>query len=319
MNEIAVFGEMLVDRFPGSRVVGGAPFNVARHLAAFGHAPLMVGAIGDDEDGALVLREFDRYGMRQDGVQRLGAHPTGAVDVQLDSAGGHRFAIRPGAAWDHAAMAPARAAVDGSSRGWLYTGTLALRSPVSRRTQLALMREHRGRIFLDINWREGEVDPEVAALAAGLAHVVKVNEDELPMLCRWFGLRAPAPAADAEALGTAAMDLLRALSLRMLLVTLGPQGALCAQNRGVRRARPARAVRLVDTVGAGDAFAAVALAGLCRGWDTPLLLERAIGFSGHICETRGAVPASLAAYGEWTAGWDRSAPPPRGMAQGAPA
>ena len=46
LNAIAVFGEMLVDRFPGARVVGGAPFNVARHLAAFGHAPLMLGAIG---------------------------------------------------------------------------------------------------------------------------------------------------------------------------------------------------------------------------------------------------------------------------------
>lgn len=315
MNGITVFGEMLVDRFPGCGVVGGAPFNVARHLAALGHGPLMVGAIGEDDDGALVLREFDRYGMRRDGVQRLASHPTGAVDVQLDATGGHRFAIRPGAAWDQAALAPARAAVADGLRGWLYAGTLALRSPVSRRTQLALMREHQGRIFLDINWREGEVDPEVAALAAGLAHVVKVNEDELPMLCRWFGLRAPAPAAGAEALGTAAMDLLHALSLRMLLVTLGPRGALCAQNRGVRRSRPARPVRLVDTVGAGDAFSAVALAGLCRGWDTPQLLERAVEFAGRICETRGAVPASLAAYGEWTAGWDRRPPPTRGMAQ----
>lgn len=303
MNEISVFGEMLVDRFPGSRVVGGAPFNVARHLAAFGHSPLMLGAIGEDEDGALVLREFERYGMRQDGVQLLPSQPTGAVDVQLVAGGGHRFSIREGAAWDHAALAPARAAVDSSSRGWLYTGTLALRSAVSRRTQLALMREHRGRIFLDINWREGEVDPEVASLAAGLAHVIKVNEDELPMVCRWLGLRAPAAGAGAQALGTAAMDVLHALSLRMLLVTLGPEGALCAQNRGVRRVRPARAVRLVDTVGAGDAFAAVALAGLCRGWDTPLLLERAIDFSGRICEVRGAVPADLDAYRLWSGAW----------------
>ena len=99
------------------------------------------------------------------------------------------------------------------------------------------------------------------------------------------------------------MQLLHALSLRMVLVTLGHRGALCAQNRGVSRALPRRLLRVVDTVGAGDAFAAVALAGLCRAWDTPALLERAVDFAGHICETRGAVPADLSAYAAWTAAW----------------
>lgn len=307
MNEIAVFGEMLVDRFPGGWVVGGAPFNVARHLAAFGLNPLMLGAIGTDDDGALVQREFERYGMRCSGVQVLQDRATGVVDVHLGADGSHRFVIRPDAAWDHAATEPARAAMDPSSRGWLYAGTLALRSPVSRRTQLALMREHKGRIFLDINWREGDVDPEVASVAATLAHVIKVNEDELPMLCRWFSLPQPAAGHGEAALADAAMALLRKLSLRMLLVTLGPRGALCAQKRGVTRATPRRAVQLVDTVGAGDAFAAVALGGLCMAWDTATSLQRAVDFSGRICEVRGAVPADMKAYGEWTAGWQAPA------------
>lgn len=308
VNAIAVFGEMLVDRFPGARVVGGAPFNVARHLAAFGHAPLMLGAVGNDDDGQRVQREFERYAMRTSGLQVLPDIGTGAVDVHMAADGSHRFAIRPDAAWDNAQLEPARRAAAAAARGWLYAGTLALRSAVSRRTQLALMREHAGRIFLDINWREGEVDPEVAAVAAGLAHVIKVNEDELPMVCRWFDLPAPAANAGSAELAEAAMALLRKLSLRMVLVTLGARGALCAQNRGVSRALPRRAVRLVDTVGAGDAFAAVALAGLCRGWDTAPLLERAVDFSGHICETRGAVPPDLSAYRTWTAHWASGLP-----------
>ena len=50
-----VFGEVLFDIFPdGSRVLGGAPFNVAWHLQAFGCAPLFVSRIGEDENGEQV-------------------------------------------------------------------------------------------------------------------------------------------------------------------------------------------------------------------------------------------------------------------------
>ena len=42
-----IFGEVLFDRFPdGSVVLGGAPFNVAWHLQAFGRAPLFISTGG---------------------------------------------------------------------------------------------------------------------------------------------------------------------------------------------------------------------------------------------------------------------------------
>ena len=49
---IHVFGEVLFDCFPdGRRVLGGAPFNVAWNLQAFGLAPQFISRIGDDADG----------------------------------------------------------------------------------------------------------------------------------------------------------------------------------------------------------------------------------------------------------------------------
>ena len=51
-----IFGEVLFDHFPdGRRVLGGAPFNVAWHLRAFGEVPLLVSRIGHDPDGAAVV------------------------------------------------------------------------------------------------------------------------------------------------------------------------------------------------------------------------------------------------------------------------
>lgn len=305
MTRVAVFGEMLVDQFPSGPVVGGAPFNVARHLAAFGHAPLMLGAVGRDAPGELVMAEFDRYGMRRGGVQLAQSAPTGVVEVRMGADGGHEFLIRDGCAWDSIQAEPARAALSQlDGEGWLYAGTLALRSPVSRETGLGLLRAHRGAKYVDLNWRDGHVRREVALEAVRLADVLKVNDEELAMLCGWLG-GPPAAAPDA-----AAAHVLSCIPLQLLVVTCGPAGALAFDRAGTRTACAAagRTLQLRDTVGAGDAFSAVMLAGLLRGWDLPLTLARANAFAGHICEVRGAVPPELACYAEWTAGW---ATPPR--------
>ena len=291
-----------MDQFESGPVVGGAPFNVARHLAAFGHAPLMLSAVGVDDHAALVMREFDRYGMRRDGVQVTPDHPTGVVDVQNAPDGGHRFSIRFGSAWDFIEEAPARAAAAAlAPAGWLYAGTLALRSPVSRTTAWAVLHEHPGPVYLDLNWREGQVTREVALQAIGLADVLKVNDEELAMLCGWLDV----PAAGAIPTPDSTCQLLQRLPLQMLLVTCGAEGALAFDGEGhcIAQGRDTRPLHLVDTVGAGDSFSAVALAGLLRGWDMGTTLARANAFAGHICEVRGAVPPDLTDYAQWVDAW----------------
>ncbi|MBX3655954.1 MAG: fructokinase [Ramlibacter sp.] len=305
MTRVAVFGEMLVDLFDSGPVVGGAPFNVARHLAALGHAPLMLSAVGADAQAQPVMAELDRYRMTREGVQVLAACPTGVVDVATRPDRSHSFSIRTGCAWDHIALPPARAAVSAlAPDGWLYSGTLALRSPVSAATGLALLRQHTGPCFVDLNWREGHVAPAQALAAVRLARVLKVNDEELAMLSNWLGGPGPqAPLADA------ARHVLDSLGgpgpLALLLVTCGADGALAFDAAGTRVAqgRSTRPVQLVDTVGAGDSFAAVVLAGLMRGWPLADTLVRATDFAAHVCEVRGAVPAELQAYADWTRDW----------------
>ena len=49
---LCIFGEVLFDHFAdGKRVLGGAPFNVAWHLQAFGEAPHFISRVGDDAEG----------------------------------------------------------------------------------------------------------------------------------------------------------------------------------------------------------------------------------------------------------------------------
>ena len=76
-----VFGEALVDDFATEQVVGGAPFNVARHLAAFMAPNLMITRVGEDRNGESVRAEFERFAMSQAGLQLDAIEETGRVLV----------------------------------------------------------------------------------------------------------------------------------------------------------------------------------------------------------------------------------------------
>ena len=76
---VLVFGEALVDEFPEQNIIGGAPFNVARTLAHFGCAPLLISRIGSDENGTAIRNEMQASGLSQNGVQLDPANEQGGA------------------------------------------------------------------------------------------------------------------------------------------------------------------------------------------------------------------------------------------------
>ncbi|MBA5690242.1 PfkB family carbohydrate kinase [Rugamonas apoptosis] len=308
-NAIAVFGEALVDDFITEQVVGGAPFNMARHLAAFGAASLMITRIGQDANGASVRAEFTRYGMTQAGLQVDSSAPTGRVVVERNEQG-HRFIIQPDQAYDYIEPAPALAALKAANPGMLYFGTLAQRASGSRGTLQALLGASAARRFLDLNVREGQVTERCVYESLHQADIVKVNEEELQALFDWYTHDRPGTGDVASpALRTACGRLLRSFALQGLIVTLGPRGAVYFDaDGGVTVSHSVQAPeRLVDTVGAGDAFSAVFLYGRAQGWPLAETLARANAFAGAICGIAGAVPRDLAFYAPWIARWQAGA------------
>jgi fructokinase len=302
---VLVFGEALLDDFGDRQVAGGAPFNVARHLAGLGSATLMVTRVGHDEPGKALRDEFQRFGMSMQGVQH-GAEPTGRVIVERDGSGGHSFHILPAQAYDHIEAAAAVDVMRAFSPNTVYFGTLAQREPDSRAALKAVLdgatdAEH----FLDLNLRNG-VDESVVFASLQQADLLKVNEDELQALFSWYCHTCP-DIVDIEcaAVESEARAMMHNFSIQGLLVTLGERGALYFGADGARVAdrRAGPPAQFVDSVGAGDAFAAVFLAGQSRGWDMPLILARANAFAGAICGIAGAVPPDLAFYEPWRKAW----------------
>jgi fructokinase len=305
---ILVFGEALVDDFGSEQVVGGAPFNVARNLAAFGATPLMITCIGDDPAGALVRAEFQRFGMAQGGLQVDPAAATGRVVVERSGAS-HRFIILDDQAYDRIEAAPACAAIEGVPAATLYFGTLAQRRPGSRAALRSLFARSPAQRYLDLNVREGQVNERCVFESLHAADIVKVNEEELRDLFGWYThVRPGTDDMDAAPVRKACAALMQTFGLEGLIVTLGERGSVYFGEHGLvvtSRAPDAPAV-LVDTVGAGDAFSSVFLFGQQGGWPLALTLERANAFAAAVCGIAGAVAPDDAFYQSWRAAWSRA-------------
>lgn len=296
-----VFGEALVDAFPETLIPGGAPFNVACHLAALGLAPLLLSRIGADAGGDQLRVAASRHGLRLDGVQCEPMLGTARVLVH-ERPDGHVFEIPVDLAFDHIdANAALAAAADlaASDAAWLYHGTLALRSETSRAALAALRGSRRFRVFVDLNWREaGPTPAQILALLHDI-DVLKLSEAELTQLLGWLHL--PAPSQARPPVGShhpALAALAERTGARWILVTHGGDGAALWSAEGRCHASVAapRITSLVDTVGAGDAFSAYMLAALVHGQSAHQALAAAVAFASTSVGWRGAVPDDLGVY-----------------------
>lgn len=300
-----VFGEALVDDFLTEQIVGGAPFNVARHLAAFLSPQLMITCIGNDKNGAVVHAEFERFAMSEAGLQIDKMEETGRVVVER-TAKAHRYVILPSQAYDYINPEKALEAFEQVDAGIFYFGTLAQRSPRSRDTLHALLEASNATRFLDLNLREGQYDERCVFHSLHAADIAKVNEEELQVLFNWYcGIHPDAPAMGSDEVRAACAALVQLFSLDALIVTLGHRGSVYFAADGeviVHRDNPAPPF-VIDTVGAGDAFAAMFLLGKVRGWALDKTLARANEFAGAICTMPGAVPRDLGFYDKFEAKW----------------
>jgi len=272
---VTIFGETLIDCFPdGQEVMGGAPFNVAWHLQAFGDQPCLISRVGNDAHGADILHAMKSWGMDSNGMQIDAQHPTGRVDVTLQD-NEPSYSITPDCAYDFtdADIIPP------ITKGVLYHGTLALRNPVARNAFNKLLANADLSIFLDVNLRQPWWQAEDVFGWIKQAHWVKLNHDELTQL------------------GIVIDDRNRDLAqfqneyeIDLLIVTYGEEGAVVRTRQGqLHQVRPSPAQHFVDTVGAGDAFTATFLHGLLAGWTIAETINAAQDFASAVVGQRGAI------------------------------
>lgn len=296
-KNVILFGEVLFDAFPDRLVLGGAPFNVACHLRAFGFNPTLITRTGSDEYRDILLAAMHRFDMETMGVQCDPSRPTGRVQVHIDH-NGHQFEILPDQAYDYIHPAITRMVALSAQADMVYFGTLAQRSKTSRRALNALLECTSAPRMLDINLRSPWYDPYTLRRSLTQADVVKVNVEELEALASM--LRLPGNGDH-----TTAAALVKLYELVCLLVTYGEHGAWVLNKDGTEVHTEGQVLDtpMADTVGAGDAFSAVFIVGALSGWPLAQTLVRANAFASAVCGIRGAVPDNHKFYEPFLNDW----------------
>jgi fructokinase len=291
-KRLCIFGEVLFDQFPdGKHVLGGAPFNVAWHLQALAQSPYFISRVGNDPEGESIRASMRDWGMDVGGLQTDPKLPTGHVNISLTK-GEPTYDIVEHCAYD--AIETVSEQIDCHL---FYHGSLALREAISRSTAEQLKTSRPGTVFVDVNlrspWWQRE---EVQEMLRG-ADWVKLNTDELEQLT------VSGTATDVQA-----SHFVTEYDLKGLILTHGSRGAEIVTASSERfEVQPQRDIEVIDTVGAGDAFASIIILGLVNDWPLALTLQRAQIFASKLVGHRGATVTDPAFYQSFFDAWKLNA------------
>lgn len=259
MFDVTAIGELLIDFSPAGQSVqnnplfeqnpGGAPANVLACLSKLGKQTAFIGKVGADQFGVSLKNTLKQVGVSSRGLIMSEDCHTSLAFVHLSESGDRSFSFYrdPGADLlltpqeiDHQLIDESRI---------FHFGSVSMTGEPARSATLAAVkyaREQGKLISYDPNlriklWRSEEEAREVILSAMPLADIVKISEEELTFL------------TDETDLVRGSHLLLDTYDLKLILITLGPDGAYVGNGKA-QAYQPAYAVKTVDTTGAGDAF-----------------------------------------------------------------
>lgn len=300
-------GELLWDLLPTGARLGGTTTNFAVLSARLGEFAALASCLGDDELGHEAMERLSLLASEPGTkthldlrcVQTADDLPTGTVVVTLDSQGRPQYEIVTPVAWDAIALSPALLRL-AASASVICFGTLAQRHAVSRATIrefIALAGTECVRVC-DLNLRKPFCDAEVLRWCMAHADVIKVSDEELPEVGRLLdeaSLTAGMPHEEGPALTHAAESAAAAIlrlspQCRFVAITLGPHGSLVADRNDTHRHLGFK-VKVVDTIGAGDAFTAGMVHAYMHEASLSEVNEVANRCGSYVASQPGATPA----------------------------
>lgn len=283
-------GELLWDILPDGAKLGGAPANFTVMSGRLGNHAAILSRIGRDDLGRQAIDRLDPMPVDTSSLQVDTAHETGRVTVSF--AGGEPFyTIHQPSAWDFLKLSDEWVKLAERAAAICY-GSLAQRHVESRQTIQTLAAQTSEaciRVF-DANLRAPFFSGEVIQESLELATVLKMSEEELPLVLSLLGLPAN-DLVENDDLRLGANRLLEEFpTLEMVAVTRGSRGSLLVR-RDEWNEHPGFPVKVVDQIGAGDAFTAAITHYLLRGADLATLNEAGNRWGAWVASQPGAMPS----------------------------
>ncbi|MFA9489046.1 MULTISPECIES: aminoimidazole riboside kinase [unclassified Mannheimia] len=294
MSKIWVTGDAVVDLIPDGenhylKCAGGAPANVAVGVSRLGVEAGFIGRVGNDPLGQFMRDVLKAENVSVENMILDDNQRTSTVVVGLDN--GERsftFMVNPSAdQFLEVGDLP-----EFNKGDFLHCCSIALINDPSRSTTIeAILRVKQagGYVSFDPNlreslWKSLDEMKSVVNSVVSMADILKFSEEELTLL------------TNTETLEQATQAITEQYPEKLIIITLGKDGAIYHLN-GKSQIVAGKALKPVDTTGAGDAFVSGLLAGLANtpNWqDETALVEviRKANASGALATTaKGAMSA----------------------------
>lgn len=271
-------GEVLWDMLPSGKKAGGAPVNFVYHTYKLGADSYAVSAVGKDDLGDEILEVINGTGINHK-IERVD-YPTGTVNVSLKD-GIPTYVIIENVAWDFIEISDELEEL-AKRADVVCFGTLAQRSEISRNTIQTILSVVPAQAYciFDINLRERFFNKDIISDSLNRCNVFKINDEELLVVkqmydiehlnekdsCRWF---------------------IDKFDLKFLILTAGADYSVIMTPE-VYSYIKTPIVEVVDTVGAGDSFAAAFITSILKGKSIEEAHRDAVDRSALVCTKEGA-------------------------------
>jgi fructokinase len=280
MPVITSIGEILFDIYKDEKRLGGAPFNFVYHILKITGKGNFISRIGKDELGQEITAYLSEHKISTDLIQIDDKHPTGKAVANLDENKIPHWEIENNCAYDFIEKTDeVDRFVSGSD--CLYFGTLAQRNPVTRESVQSLFNKNI-KYFCDLNIRQDFYSRRIIEASLKASDVLKLNEDELILVNNLF-------IKDTYEIISSAIKLRDFFGIDLLCVTCGENGSYLFRNEDIDYCKT-NVTNVVDTVGAGDAYAAILCLGYLNNLSLKTVNEIANKFAGEIVKIKGALP-----------------------------
>ena len=294
MYDVAALGELLIDftclstdtdGYPTMAAhPGGAPANYLAALTKFGAKTAMIGKVGSDAFGRLLIKTLKGAGIDTRGMLVSDDVFTTLAFVTLDDSGDREFSFarKPGADTQLRFDEIDLSVIDASKV--LHFGTLSMTNEPARDATYKAVEYAAGHgklISFDPNLRKplwDDLDEAKRQMLWGLRHadIVKISDEETEFL---FGI-APEEAAK---------HIINSFGVRLVYVTCGAEGCFYRTKTASGFVKALSGIAVKDTTGAGDIFGGSAMYGLLRAGGVPekLTAEELENIVSFACASAG--------------------------------
>jgi fructokinase len=290
MKRMTSIGEILFDLYPEGNKLGGAPFNFIYHIRKLTGAGNFISRIGNDKYGKEILEFLKDKNFPADYIQVDEKKPTGTASPQLSSQKIPKWKIEEDTAYDFIELTENVNDLIENQTDCVYFGTLAQREKESRETIQSLFHKKGKKYFCDLNIRQNFYSKELLEECLLAADMLKLNSDEMELVSSLLlNERFDENKTPQKVMGKYSIDL--------LCITKGSEGAIlfCGGEKNKYEINLNKE-EVIDTVGAGDAYAAILCLGYLENWSLEKINKLASEFASEIVMINGALPDNDSVY-----------------------